>query len=73
MSIQRSNIETALSTKLPKDILIVLLNEYQNIKQYFFLRKFRPTELNAARFSECILRLIEFLDTGSFTPFGKQL
>ncbi|MBH8575850.1 hypothetical protein I8752_23185 [Nostocaceae cyanobacterium CENA369] len=73
MSIQRSNIETALYSKLPKDILIVLLNEYQNIKQNFFLKKFRPTELNAARFSECILRLIEFLDTGSFTPFGKQL
>ncbi|MBD2629157.1 hypothetical protein [Trichormus variabilis] len=73
MSIQRSQIETALSSKLPKDILIELLNEYQNIKQNLLLRKFRPTELNAARFSECILRLIEFLDIGNSTPFGKQL
>lgn len=73
MSIQRSQVEATLSTKLPKDILTALLDEYQYIKQQFFLGKFQPAELNAARFSECILRLIEFLDTGSYTAFGKQL
>lgn len=73
MSIQRSQVEQALSTQFPKDILTALLDEYQHIKQLFFLRKFQPSELNAARFSECVLRLIEFLDTGIYTPFGKQL
>lgn len=55
MSIQRSQIETALSTKLPQEIISALLDEYQHIKQQFFLRKFQPAELNAARFSECVL------------------
>ena len=73
MSIQRSQLEAALSTRLPKDVLVALLDEYHHIKQQFFLRKFQPAELNAARFSECVLRLIEFLDTGSYTAFGKQL
>ncbi|WNZ25437.1 hypothetical protein HJG54_22995 [Leptolyngbya sp. NK1-12] len=73
MSVQKSQIESALSAQLPKDIITELLNEYQHIKQQFFLRKFQPAELNAARFSECVLRLIEFLDTGNYTPFGKQL
>jgi len=73
MSIQRSKLEATLSTQFPKDVLVALLDEYQHIKQQFFLRKFQPTELNAARFSECILRLIEFLDTGRYTPFGRQL
>lgn len=73
MSVQRSQIESALSTNLPKDVIIALLDEYQNIKQQFFLGKFQPAELNAARFSECILRLIEFLDIGNYTAFGKQL
>lgn len=73
MSIQRSKLESALSIQFPKDVLAALLDEYQLIKQQFFLRKFQPTELNAARFSECILRLIEFLDTGSYTALGKQL
>lgn len=73
MSIQRSKLEATLSTQFPKDVLVALLDEYQHIKQQFFLRRFQPTELNAARFSECVLRLIEFLDTGSYTALGKQL
>jgi hypothetical protein len=73
MSVQRSQLETALSTQFPQEVLTTLLDEYQHIKQQFFLGKFQPAELNAARFSECVLRLIEFLDTGSYTPFGKQL
>ena len=73
MSIQRSQIEAALTTQFPKDIITTLLDEYQHIKQQFFLRKFQPAELNGARFSECVLRLIEFLDTGNYTPFGEQL
>lgn len=73
MSVQRLQIETALSAKLPKDILTTLLDDYQYIKQQFFLKKFRPSELNAARFSESVLRLIEFLDTGNYTAFGQQL
>lgn len=73
MSVQRSQIETALSKKFPQEVLAALLDEYQHIKQQFFLRRFQPAELNAARFSECVLRLIEFLDTGNYTPFGKQL
>lgn len=73
MSVQRSQIEVALSAQLPQEIIAALLDEYKHIKQQFFLRKFQPAELNAARFSECTLRLIEFLDTGNYTPFGKQL
>jgi len=73
MSIQRAKLEAALSTQFPKEILVTLLDEYQHIKQQFFLRKFQPTELNAARFSECVLRLIEFLDLGTYTPLGKSL
>ena len=73
MSIQRLTIEKALSVRLPQDVVISLLNQYQHIKQQFFLRKFQPSELNAARFGECVLRLIEFLDTGGYTPLGKQL
>jgi hypothetical protein len=73
MSVHRSQIEISLCSKFPKDVVTALLDEYQYIKQQFFLQKFQPAELNAARFSEYVLRLIEFLDTGSHTPVGKQL
>lgn len=62
-----------MSANLPQEILTTLLDEYQDIKQHFLLKKFRPGELHAARFSECILRLIEFLDTGKYTSLGNHL
>jgi hypothetical protein len=73
MSVQKSQLEAVLHNKIPQDITTVLIDEYLHIKQQFFLRRFQPAELNAARFSECVVRLIEFLDTGSHTAFGKQL
>ncbi|MDJ0510920.1 MAG: hypothetical protein QNJ64_16945 [Crocosphaera sp.] len=73
MSIQRYQLESALSTSIPQEILTSLLDEYQYIKQQFFLRKFQPAELNAARFSECILRLLEYVDQGNYTQFKDNL
>ncbi|WP_107666942.1 hypothetical protein [Cyanothece sp. BG0011] len=72
MSVQRSQLETALSAHIPQEILKKLLDEYQEIKKQFLLRKFQPSELNAARFSECVLRLIEYLDTGQYTAFDNK-
>jgi len=73
MSISESDLITSLQASLPQDVLMELLKEYKHIKQQFFLNKFRPTELNAGRFAECVLRLLEFVDSGSCTPFGTQL
>ena len=73
MSVTKEKLVAILSPKIPNDILINMLDEYQQIKQQFFLRKFQPSELNAARFGECVLRLLEYLDTGNYTPFGATL
>ncbi|NOK61362.1 MAG: hypothetical protein GFH27_549305n131 [Chloroflexi bacterium AL-W] len=73
MSFSRKKLESELSSKIPSDILTQLLDEYANIKQQFFLGRFQPSELNGARYCECILRLIEHLNTGTYTAFGKQL
>lgn len=73
MSVAKSKVIAALSPKLPNDILTNLLDEYQQIKQQFFLGRFQPSELNAARFGECVVRILEYLHTGSYTPFGTSL
>lgn len=78
MSIQRSQLETALSTHIPQEILEKLLDEYQEIKKQFLLRKFRPSELNAARFSECVLRLsdtdlIKWIKYSNPSRYKKQI
>jgi hypothetical protein len=73
MSVEKQKLIAVLSAKMPNDIVTHLLDEYMHIKQQFFLRKFQPSELNAARFGECVLRLLEYLNMGSFTPFGTQI
>jgi hypothetical protein len=73
MSVCRDIVIEALSRKLPPEIVKHLVGEYQQIKTQFLLRRFKPSELDGARFSECILRLLEFLDSGSYTPFGTHL
>lgn len=73
MSISEGDLIASLQSSLPKDVLTELLNEYRFIKQQFFLGKFRPAELNGGRFAECVLRLLEHVDKGSYTPFGTQI
>src|SRR6266496_6781352 len=73
MSVSKDYLVSILSTHIPNDILNNIVNEYLHIKQQFFLRKFGPTELNGARFGEAVLRLLEFLNTGRYTAFGKKL
>jgi hypothetical protein len=73
MSVAKQSLVAALSPKLPAPILNRLLDDYQEIKQQFFLKKFQPSELNGARFCESVLRLIEYLDSGQYTDFGRQL
>ncbi|MEG4395615.1 hypothetical protein [Microcoleus sp. BROC3] len=73
MSIAKNQVIAALSPPLPNEIVTHLLDEYQDIKQHFALRKFRPSELNGGRFAECVLRLIQHLDNPPHTPFGTSL
>lgn len=73
MSVSISKIKSILSGHFPADVLEAMLVEYLHIKQQFFLRKFRPTELNAARFCEYVLRILQFLDTGACTPLGTSI
>lgn len=73
MSVSKNAVISAISPPLPSDIIIRLIDEYQHIKQQFFLRKFQPSELNGGRFGECVVRLIQYLDTGVYIPFGTYL
>ena len=73
MGIAKNQVVAALSPSLPQEIIERLLDEYQEIKQQFAFRKFRPSELNGGRFAECIMRLIQHLDNPPYTPFGTTL
>ena len=73
MTIAQDKITLALAPPLPSEIITHLLGDYIEIKQHFAFRKFRPSELNGGRFAESVLRLVEHLDKGAYTPFGTSL
>lgn len=73
MSLSKKTLISSLQNSLPDEVLTELLDEYARIKQHFFLGNFQPAELNGGRFAECVLRLLEYVDRSTFTPFGTQL
>jgi hypothetical protein len=73
MSVERDRIVAALSSRIPSEILNNLIDEYQTIKRRFALRQYQPTELSGGRFGECVVRLIEHLQHGVYTPFGSHI
>ena len=73
MGLGRSKFISALSGQMPNEIIEQVLDEYLHIKEQFFLNKFQPTELNGGRFGESVLRAIEYVNSGTFTPFGKKI
>jgi hypothetical protein len=73
MSIAESTIISILKPTFPEEIITNMLMEYKHIKKSFFLGEYRPAELTGARFAECVLRLLEFINTGNYTPFGTQV
>lgn len=73
MSVAKNNLVSALSPPIPKEVVEHLLDDYLEIKRQFFLRRFKPSELDGGRFAESVLRWLECKDTGTFTSYGKQL
>ena len=73
MSLTKEQLVNSLSNSLPQELLEGLVSEYEKIKNQFFLGKFQPTELNAARFCEYVLRLLEHVDNPPYTPLGQSL
>lgn len=73
MSIEKSKIVNSLSPPLPGYLIENLIGEYQDVKKKYLLGHLGPSELNAGRFCEYVLRIIEELDQGGHTPVGDDL
>jgi hypothetical protein len=58
---------------LPPDVTKRMLLEYVEVKRRFHLGDHRPTAVNAGRFAEAALRVVESALFGKCTPIGKSL
>lgn len=66
-------IRQVLLPDLPKELVDALMGEYHELKQNYFLGRHEPAELNAAKFCEIVLRVLEQETTGAYTPLGTQI
>lgn len=60
-------------SSIPSELVLALQTEFQKLHQQYFLGKWEPAQLDGGRFAEAVLRLVQFKDTGTFTPIGTQL
>ncbi|WP_146009496.1 hypothetical protein [Deinococcus planocerae] len=73
MDISRQNIVDSLKTTLTEQLSIALVDEFISLKRAFQLGQFSPTELSGGRFGEVLVRMFEYLMSGTYTPIGQQL
>jgi len=60
-------------SNLPADLVDTLQEEFQKLHQQYFLGRWEPSQLDAGRFAEAVLRIVEFKNVGSYTVIGRQL
>lgn len=68
-----ANIKEILSSEIAPDLVERLLLHYKELKQKFFLGQYEPSQLNCAKFAEVIMRILEYITEGNYTPFGKNV
>lgn len=54
-----NNIKAQFKTRLPVELVDSLLSEYEKLKDNFLLSKYEPSELNAGKFCEVALRILQ--------------
>lgn len=50
-----------------------LLRAHSELKNNFFLGKHKPSELEGGHFVEVVIRILQFITTGKYTPLGQTL
>jgi len=67
-------VKLDLTSKLPEPLVDALLDSYQEMKHNYLLRNYEPTELNGGKFSEVVVRILQFeTQAGSFSPLGTHI
>lgn len=67
-------VKADLQSRLPLELVDVLLLSYEKIKQNFYLGKHEPSELNGGKFVEACFRILQHeTNAGNYTLVGTQI
>ncbi len=58
---------------VPGELVEEVLEAFAEAKRRFYRDDLRPSEIEGARFSEAVFRVLEWATTQAFTPLGKTL
>jgi hypothetical protein len=58
---------------IPAQLVMELLEAFAEAKRRFYRGDLRPSEIEGARFSEAVFRILEWATTQTYTPLGKDL
>jgi len=58
---------------IPSELVTELLDAFAEAKRRFYRGDLRPSEIEGGRFSEAVLRILQWTTTQKYTPIGKTL
>jgi hypothetical protein len=68
-----TQVRADLEKHFPKVLVTRLLDAYVELKQRFLLGHHEPSELNAGKFAEAVVRMLQQATSGTHTALGKSL
>jgi len=67
------DIRHHLAVHFPQELVDELIRNYLEVKEKLYTREFRNAAFYGGRFAEVMLRVIQFLSQGNYTPLGTPL
>ncbi|MBA7690044.1 hypothetical protein ES703_98567 [subsurface metagenome] len=68
-----NSIKQQLSNSIDHSLVERLLERYTELKQNYYLGKYKPSELDAGHFAEVVIRILQFVTVGTYTRLGQPL
>lgn len=67
------DIKTQLAQVIDAPLVDQLLRTHTELKSNYYLSKHKPSELEGGHFAEVVIRVLQFITTGTYTPLGQTL
>ncbi len=67
------DIRKQLISALDSQLVDALFKAYNELKNQYYLGKHKPSELEGAHFAEVVIRMLQYITTGAYTPLGVSL
>lgn len=66
-------IRNQLAQAIDTPLVDHLLRTHGELKSNYYLGKHKPSELEGGHFAEVVIRVLQFVTTGTYTPLGQAL